>query len=59
MRTFDEIKAMQDALRTMLLDVQCPQGCDEGWVETRACAGHLCGWEGHWPTTAPDTVGGM
>jgi hypothetical protein len=46
--TLDEARENWRVYRTMRLDVDCPQGCDEGWVATVGCGGHLCGWEGHY-----------
>jgi hypothetical protein len=46
--TLEEARENWRVLRTMRLDVDCPEGCDEGWVETVGCGGHLCDWEGHY-----------
>lgn len=48
--TLEEYKAHLALRRSMDREVDCPDpDCEEGFVSSGLCGGHICDWEGHWP----------
>jgi hypothetical protein len=45
--TLVEYRERLTALRSMHRDLDCPRGCEDGWVPSGLCGGHLCDWPGH------------